>query len=161
MAAASGFGLRLVAYWPDGGRVGPMPDVLEMTLTSPLNEEPTLTVSYPVAGGVRGDLLDGEIELAVEYTPDNGASWVEPPGARFITTKVERNLLADGTESRRAHQPPSSGGPGVGSSKDGAGRGWEVELPVRELRDDRQDSVGRRSGTGLGEGPDPAGFFVR
>lgn len=102
MATASGFGLRLVAYWPDGGRVGPMPDVLEMTLTSPLNEEPTLTVSYPVAGGGRGDLLDGEIELAVEYTSDNGASWVEPPGARFITTKVERNLLADGTEARRA-----------------------------------------------------------
>jgi hypothetical protein len=78
-----------------------MPDILEMTLTSPLNETPTLTVSYPVAGGVRGDLLDGEVELAVEYTPDNGGSWVEPPSARFVTTKVERNLLADGTESRR------------------------------------------------------------
>ena len=62
----------------------------------------SLTVAYPESGGVRGDLLDSEVELAVEYTADNGESWVEPPGARFLTTKVERNLMSDGTGTRRA-----------------------------------------------------------
>ena len=95
-------GLRLVAYTPMGGRLGVMPDVLEMTLTCPLNDTPTLTVSYPEADGIRGGLLDSEVELAVEYTADNGGSWVEPPGARFLTTKVERNLMSDGTGTRRA-----------------------------------------------------------
>ena len=93
--------LRAVAYAPGGGRVGVLPDALELTLTVPRADTPTVDMTYPPGLlGVRGGLLDREVEVAVEYTTD-GTTWVEPPGARFLSQQVESDVLADGTASRR------------------------------------------------------------
>ena len=51
--------------------------------------------------GVRGELLDSAVEIAVELCYD-GTNWVEPYNARFINLSSEWNLIDDGTERRHA-----------------------------------------------------------
>lgn len=94
------FDVRAVAYEPGGDRVGVLPDSLTMTLTVPRADTPTVALTYPAGDlGVRGELLDSEVEVAIEYTTD-GDTWQEPPGARFLSQKSSTNLLDDGTTSR-------------------------------------------------------------
>lgn len=95
-----GVAMRASAYEAGGDRLGVLPDVLEMTVTVPRNKDATLNLTYvPRGAGIRGDLLDREVEIAIEQTFD-GESWTEMPGARFLTTKSEWNLRDDGTSSR-------------------------------------------------------------
>ena len=92
--------LRAVAYHLGGERIGVLPDTLGMTFTAPREDTPTLTLSYPARDlGVRGELLDGDIEIAVEVTHD-GATWEEPPNARFMSFESSDDLVGDGTDSR-------------------------------------------------------------
>ena len=96
-----GLQLRAVAYEVQGERIGVVPDVLEMTVTTPRGKTPTLSMSYaPGPNAVRGSVLEREVEVAVEATFD-GNSWEELPDARFVTQKTEHNLVNDGTDSRR------------------------------------------------------------
>ena len=100
-AYARGLAMRYVAYEVDGGRVGVLPDLLNGTWTVPRQDTPTLTLSYPSGDlGVRGGLLDGALEVAVELSYD-GETWVEPYNGRFMTQSSEWNSLGDGTDSRR------------------------------------------------------------
>ena len=96
-----GMQLRAVAYEVQGAKIGVVPDVLEMTVTTPRGKTPTLSMTYaPGSKAVRGAVLDREVEVAIEVT-FNGRDWVEVPDGRFVTQKTEYNLVSDGTHSRR------------------------------------------------------------
>ena len=96
-----GMQLRAVAYEVQGAKIGVIPDILEMTVTTPRGKTPTLSMSYaPGPDAIRGSVLEREVEVAVEAT-FNGTDWEELPDARFITQKTEHNLVSDGTDSRK------------------------------------------------------------
>lgn len=97
-----GMAMRYVAYEQAGARLGVLPDALAGTFTCPRQATPSLTLSYPNGGlGVRGDLLDSAVEIAVELCYD-GQTWHEPYNARFINLSSKWNLVDDGTEHRHA-----------------------------------------------------------
>ena len=99
---ARGLAMRYVAYEPGGARIGVLPDALAGTFTCPRQETPSLTLSYPNGDwGVRGNLLDSGVEIAVELCYD-GQTWHEPYNARFTNLSSEWNLVEEGTEHRRA-----------------------------------------------------------
>ena len=102
-AFARGLAMRYVAYdQATGARLGVLPDALAGTFTCPRQATPSLTLSYPNGGqGVRGELLDSAVEIAVELCYD-GQTWHEPYNARFVNLSSEWNLVDDGTEHRRA-----------------------------------------------------------
>lgn len=95
--------LRCVAYSVGGDRLGVLPDTLAFTVTVPHNDTPTISLTYPERGGVRGFFLDREIEVAVEATFNDGYDWEEVPGCRFISQESSWNLVSDGTSSRTLH----------------------------------------------------------
>ena len=99
---ARGMAMRYVAYEQAGARLGVLPDALAGTFTCPRQETPSLTLSYPNGDqGVRGELLDSSVEIAVELCYD-GQTWHEPYNARFVNLSSEWNLVDDGTEHRKA-----------------------------------------------------------
>lgn len=99
---ARGMTMRYVAYEQAGARLGVLPDALAGTFTCPRQATPSLTLSYPNGDqGVRGELLDSSVEIAVELCYD-GQTWHEPYNARFVNLSSEWNLVDDGTEHRRA-----------------------------------------------------------
>lgn len=99
---ARGMAMRYVAYEQAGARLGVLPDALAGTFTCPRQETPSLTLSYPNGDqGVRGELLDSSVEVAVELCYD-GQTWHEPHNARFVNLSSEWNLVDDGTEHRKA-----------------------------------------------------------
>ena len=101
-AFARGMSMRYVAYEQAGARLGVLPDALAGTFTCPRQATPSLTLSYPNgAQGVRGELLDSAVEIAVELCYD-GQTWHEPYNARFTNLSSEWNLIDDGTERRHA-----------------------------------------------------------
>ncbi|WP_214317033.1 hypothetical protein [Nonomuraea sediminis] len=79
------FALRLVAYAPNGPRLGVLPQHSGFELAAPLNDVPGLKVDY-AAGGLNAALIAGHCEVAVEYAVAGGG-WVEPPNARFLRIK--------------------------------------------------------------------------
>nr|DAV28607.1 MAG TPA: FN3 [Caudoviricetes sp.] len=96
-----GMQLRAVAYEVQGAKIGVIPDILEMTVTTPRGNTPTLSMSYaPGPDAIRGSVLEREVEVAVEAT-FNGTDWEEVPDSRFVTQKTEHNLVSDGTDSRK------------------------------------------------------------
>ena len=101
-AFARGMAMRYVAYEQAGARLGVLPDALAGTFTCPRQDTPSLTLSYPNGDqGVRGELLDSSVEIAVELCYD-GHTWHEPYNARFTNLSSEWNLIDDGTERRHA-----------------------------------------------------------
>ena len=99
---ARGMAMRYVAYEQAGARLGVLPDALAGTFTCPRQATPSLTLSYPNGSlGVRGELLDSAVEIAVELCYD-GQTWHEPYNARFVNLSSEWNLVDDGTEHRKA-----------------------------------------------------------
>ena len=99
---ARGLAMRYVAYEQAGARLGVLPDALAGTFTCPRQATPSLTLSYPNGDqGVRGELLDSSVEIAVELCYD-GQTWHEPYNARFVNLSSEWNLVDDGTEHRKA-----------------------------------------------------------
>lgn len=102
-AFARGLAMRYVAYEQSTGqRLGVLPDVLAGTFTCPRQATPSLTLSYPNGDlGVRGELLDSAVEIAVELCYD-GQTWHEPYNARFVNLSSEWNLIDDGTGRRHA-----------------------------------------------------------
>ncbi len=88
------YDMTLVAYAPDGARLGNLPSPLEVNVGAPFDDVSSLTFTYPVdAPGT--ELLVGPVELAVEFMdPANGA-WFEPPNMRFLRLEWSSDLLED------------------------------------------------------------------
>ncbi|MFC7582422.1 hypothetical protein ACFQYP_00430 [Nonomuraea antimicrobica] len=82
---AERYALRLIAYSPNGPRLGNLPHHLGFELGAPLNDVPSLKLSYPAAG-IGAGWLQTPVEIAVEYAVDGG-QWVEPDGGRFLRIK--------------------------------------------------------------------------
>lgn len=79
------FDIRLVAYAPNGPRLGLVPHPLAIQVGHPLNDVPAMTLRYSRhAPGAH--LLAGPCEVALEWT-DDGQTWTEPPDARFLRIK--------------------------------------------------------------------------
>ena len=137
-----GLQLRAIAYEVQGERIGVVPDVLEMTVTTPRGKTPTLSMSYaPGPNAVRGSVLEREVEVAVEATFD-GNSWEELPDARFVTQKTEHNLVNDGTGSRHVQAIHISD-----YLKEALV--WEVP-PVAKDKDGKYKFLSRNAGTIIG-----------
>ncbi|TMR90383.1 fibronectin type III domain-containing protein [Nonomuraea basaltis] len=79
------FGLRLVAFAPFGDRLGVLPHPLSVEVGWPLNDVPSLKLSYTTtATGMA--LLDQPCEIAVQWSTD-GTTWTEAPDSRFLRIK--------------------------------------------------------------------------
>lgn len=82
------FNIRLVAYDPDGARLGILPDPLSASVAYPFLDLSSLTVEYSklaVNGSLLAQSLGAGREVAVEYW--NGAQWIEPDASRFLLLK--------------------------------------------------------------------------
>lgn len=77
----SGLSLRLVAYKPDGTRLGVLPDVLTMQVSRGLNMTPSLQFAYSKLGR-NAEWLFGDVEIAVEW--NSSGLWVEDRDSRFV-----------------------------------------------------------------------------
>ncbi|WP_162795819.1 fibronectin type III domain-containing protein [Nonomuraea lactucae] len=97
------YGLRLVAYAPNGGRRGTLPHHLGFEVGLPLNDVPSLKLTYPTAG-VGAAWLEQPVEIAVEYAVAGGA-WVEPDGGRFI--RIKRGADATDRAGTRTYECPA------------------------------------------------------
>ncbi|MGW4639540.1 hypothetical protein ACWEN6_13480 [Sphaerisporangium sp. NPDC004334] len=81
------YGLRLVAYAANGAKLGPLPDHLGFEAAFPLDDVPSLRLSYSQHAPGAARLAD-PCEIAVEYSA--GGPWIEPPDGRFL--RVKRNV---------------------------------------------------------------------
>lgn len=98
--AAAGFDIRAVAYEIGGDRIGVLPDTLEVSFGEPRNDVPVASITYPDTDlANRSDLLDREIEVAIEITHD-GHAWAEVPGGRFLSNQASSDLRTDGTTNK-------------------------------------------------------------
>ncbi|PSL04139.1 hypothetical protein CLV30_106144 [Haloactinopolyspora alba] len=75
------FDIRLVAYEPDGARLGVLHHPTSTSTSLPLNDRPALDLSY-TRGLPGSEWLESFCEVAVEW--NTGADWTEPPNGRFI-----------------------------------------------------------------------------
>lgn len=75
--------VRLVAYEPNGPRLGQLPHPLSVEVGQPFNDLPSLRLTYSThAPGA--ELLDQPCEVALEvYNPESG-EWTEYPDSRFL-----------------------------------------------------------------------------
>lgn len=87
----SEFDIALVAYTPDGAKLGPLPAPSRISsATNPLNDIPILNFDYlQTAPGAQH--LNGPIEVAVNvFNPTTGA-WVEPANSRYLLLDWDSN----------------------------------------------------------------------
>ncbi|TYB71253.1 fibronectin type III domain-containing protein [Nonomuraea sp. PA05] len=91
------YALRLAAYVPNGGRLGTLPHHLGFEAGLPLNDVPSLKMTYSAAGAGSGWLAQ-PVELAVEVSV-GGSPWLEPNDARFLRIKRGSNAT-DATGAR-------------------------------------------------------------
>lgn len=84
---------RYAAYAPNGARIGDIPVPVESSFSSPMNEVSGCTLSYlPNSAGA--DLLSDFVEISVEASYDNGASWEEIPNGRYMRRDREYEKIA-------------------------------------------------------------------
>jgi hypothetical protein len=96
--------MRLRAYAPNGLGLGILPAPDTYTAALPLNDSPSLTVTYGV-GVPRSELLGAPLELALEVSGDGGLTWTEPDDCRFI-------YLRDGRDPSRVADSWAAEAPG-------------------------------------------------
>ena len=84
------YDLRLVAYEPNGSRLGVLHEPLEFNCGLPLNDVSSLIVKYSRAAQ-GAELLDDYVELAVERYADG--AWEEIPNGRFVKLAWASNHL--------------------------------------------------------------------
>lgn len=96
---------RLVAYAPNGDRIGPIPTPTQFAYSSPLGDLSALNLNYrdDVPGSA---LLLDPIEVAVEYSLD-GLLWKEIPNGRYL--RITRNNDPVGRDKVRKYTLPSYG----------------------------------------------------
>ena len=83
---------RLRVYNPNGALQGSLPHPLSWEMASPLNDMPSLTVSYPSTGAGAG-LLANPVEVAVELMDPETGVYTEYPGCRFLNLRRQGDLL--------------------------------------------------------------------
>lgn len=86
--------IRLVAYAPNAGKLGPLPTPEDASVSVPLNDLGAVSLKYPPVGA-RTDLLGQPLEVAVEVSHDQGLTWAEPPSGRFLYLRDGRDPLKD------------------------------------------------------------------
>lgn len=105
----SEFAARLVAYEPDGDRIGPMPFPTQWSASLPHNDDGALTLTYSSLEA-RGELIERGLltglEIALEVAKHDG-TWTEPDGARFMLIKRDQDN-ADQTRSKTLTLPAYS-----------------------------------------------------
>ena len=74
---------RFVAYSPNAGPLPPIPTPTEWGFSIPLNDVSGATMSYR-DGTVGADVLKQTIEIAAEYSLNNGLTWAEYPNGRYL-----------------------------------------------------------------------------
>ncbi|MEU6789884.1 fibronectin type III domain-containing protein [Nonomuraea angiospora] len=100
---AERYAVRLVAYSPNGPRLGTLPHHFGFEVGAPLNDVPSLKLSYPAAG-VGAEWLAAPVEIAVEYAIDGG-QWQEPDGCRFL--RIKRGADATDQGGTRTYDCPA------------------------------------------------------
>lgn len=85
------FDLRLVAYAPNGARLGILPHPLSIQVAWPLNDVPSLRFSYSTRA-VGADLIAAPCEIGVQWSAD-GNVWTENGDGRFILARREGDQL--------------------------------------------------------------------
>ncbi|TYB71251.1 hypothetical protein FXF51_02095 [Nonomuraea sp. PA05] len=85
------YDLRLVAYTPNGARLGILPHPLFIQVAWPLNDVPSLKFAYSTHA-VGAHLLAQPCEIGVQWSAD-GAIWIENGDGRFILARREGDQL--------------------------------------------------------------------
>ncbi|MEV1003396.1 hypothetical protein [Nonomuraea sp. NPDC050202] len=85
------FDIRLVAYAPNGNRLGLLPHPVNIQVSWPLNDVPALKFAYS-AHAVGAQLLAQPCEIGVQWSAD-GAIWTENGDGRFILARREGDQL--------------------------------------------------------------------
>lgn len=93
--------LRLVAYEPNEARLGLVPYPLQLDTGWPLDDVPSLRLTYSTAAA-RAEWLASPCEVAVEWS--DGGAWVEEPDSRFLLIKRQGDET-DPTGSRSYDLP--------------------------------------------------------
>lgn len=97
---------RLVAYSPNGARLGPLPVPAEASFSIPLNDVSGCTVSY--RDGLAGSShLRSLIEVAAEYSLDDGLTWTEYDNGRYLRLGRSGNEISQ--DDLRQFQMPGYG----------------------------------------------------
>lgn len=86
---------RLAVYQPNGATLGTLPTPSDVSVGYPLNDLGALTFQY-APGAPRDALLGQPLELAVEVSYDEGATWEEPPSSRFLYLRDGRDPIRTG-----------------------------------------------------------------
>lgn len=84
--SVAGFDVRLVAYAPNGDRLGVLPTPLSVDLGVPLDDVGSLRLSYAL-GAPGAALLAAPVEVAVETYDSAAGAWSEVDGGRFLRIK--------------------------------------------------------------------------
>ena len=75
--------------------MGPLPTPQDVQVGYPLNDVGALSFSYP-PNAPRADVLGQPLELAVECSYDQGATWTEPDSSRFLYLRDGRDPIKTG-----------------------------------------------------------------
>lgn len=86
---------RVIAYAPNGARLGPLPTPQDVQVSYPLGDVGALTLSYP-PDAPRSDVIGQPLELVVECSYDQGQNWVEPASSRFLYLRDGRDPIKTG-----------------------------------------------------------------
>lgn len=82
---------RFRVYAPDGAARGVLPHPLSWEAGIPLNDMPSLTMTYP-DGSEAAELLKVPCEVALELRNPNTGTYTEHPGCRFINIRRSVDL---------------------------------------------------------------------
>ncbi|SEU46633.1 hypothetical protein [Nonomuraea wenchangensis] len=85
------FDLRLVAYAPNGARLGILPHPTSLQVSWPLNDVPALKFTYS-AHAVGAQLIAQPCEIGVQWSAD-GTTWTENGDGRFLLLRREGDQL--------------------------------------------------------------------
>lgn len=83
-----GLRVRLVAYAPNGDRLGELPQPISYEIGVPLNDMPSLKLDYP-ADAPNAHLLDDPCEVAIEVAPLDTWNYIEPHNCRFLRLRSQ------------------------------------------------------------------------
>lgn len=86
--------LRLRAYTPNGASLGLLPTPVSCAASYPFNDLGALTLEYSPQAP-QASLLGKPLEVAVEVSNNDGATWTEPQDSRFLYLRDGRDPVVD------------------------------------------------------------------